>query len=386
MPSRHDKPVLLYLVTEDWYFCSHRLPVARAARAAGWDVVVATRVTSHGEDIRAEGFRLIPIGLRRRSLAPWREMAAIAELARLYRRERPGLVHHVGMKPVLYGSLAAAMTGVPAVVNALAGLGYVFTSTRLKARLVRPWIKLAFSWLLDRPNSRVILQNPDDVAAMTEATLPAARVALIRGSGVDIEAFAATIESEGEPEGPPVAVMVSRMLWDKGVGELVQAARLLRERKVPLNVVLVGPPDPENPASIPETQLRDWDRSGDVAWWGERSDIARIWADSHIAVLPSYYGEGVPKSLLEAAASGRPMLATDTSGCREIVIDGVTGILVPPRDVAALADGLEALARDKTRRQRLGAAARDLVEREFSETLVVERTLALYRALCAGGP
>ena len=385
MPDHRDRPVLLYLVTEDWYFCSHRLPVARAARAAGWDVAVATRVTSHGDSIRQEGFRLIPIKMRRRSLAPWREIAAVVELLRLYRRERPDLAHHVGMKPVLYGSFAAAFTGVPAVVNALAGLGYVFTSTRLKARMVRPLVKLAFRWLLDRKNSRVILQNPDDVAAMTGATLVGAtlaaeRVALIRGSGVDIEAFAA----KTEPEGDPVAVMVSRMLWDKGVGELVQAARLLRERGVALKVVLVGPPDPENPASIPERQLRDWDASGDVAWWGERSDVAKIWADSHIAVLPSYYGEGVPKALLEAAASGRPMLATDMPGCREIVVDGATGILVPPRDVAALAGGLEALARDKPRRQRLGAAARGLVEREFSEALVVERTLALYRALRAG--
>ena len=385
MPAAPDRPVLLYLVTEDWYFCSHRLPVARAARSAGWDVVVATRVGSHGDSIRQEGFRLVPIGLRRRSLAPWREIAAIAELWRLYRRERPDLVHHVGMKPVLYGSLTAAMTGVPAIVNALAGLGYVFNSTWLKARMVRPFVKLAFRWLLDRKNSRVILQNPDDVAALTEATVAAERVALIRGSGVDTEAFAATVEPEGAPEEVPVAVMVSRMLWDKGVGDLVQAARLLRERKVPLSVVLVGPPDPENPGSIPERQLRDWDRSGDVAWWGERTDIAKIWTDSHIAVLPSYYGEGVPKSLLEAAASGRPMLATDMPGCREIVVDGVTGILAPPRDVTALADGLEALARDKSLRQRLGAAARDLVEREFSEALVVEQTLVLYRSLRAGG-
>ncbi len=372
VPATPDKPVLLYLVTEDWYFCSHRLPIARAARSAGWDVVVATRVGSHGDRIRREGFRLVPIGLRRRSLAPWREIAAIAGLLRLYRRERPELVHHVG-------SFAAAMTGVPAVVNALAGMGYVFTSTRLKARALRPFVKMAFRWLLDRSNSRVILQNPDDVAAMVDGTVAAERVALIRGSGVDTKAFAGT----NEPDGMPVAVMVSRMLWDKGVGELVQAARLLRRRKVRLRVVLVGSPDPENPASIPEHQLRDWDRSGDVAWWGERSDIARIWAGSHIAVLPSYYGEGVPKSLLEAGASARPMLATNMSGCREIVVDGITGILVPPRDVAALADGLEALARDKSLRQRLGAAARELVEREFSEAKVVEQTMALYGAVRA---
>ena len=384
MTAARDKPVLLYLVTEDWYFWSHRLPIARAARAAGWEVLVATRVAEHGERIRREGFRLVPIGLRRRSLAPWREVAAIAELARLYRRERPDLVHHVAMKPVLYGSLAAALAGVPAVVNALAGMGYVFTSSGVKARLLRPLIRTAFRWLLDRPNSRLILQNPDDIAAMTGAavakgTVTAERVALIRGSGVDIQIF----RPREEPGGTPVAVMVSRMLWDKGVGELVEAARLLRRREVPLRVVLVGPPDPDNPASIPERQLRDWDAAGDVAWWGERSDIAEIWAKGQIAVLPSHR-EGLPKSLLEAAACGRPMVAADVSGCREIVKDGVTGLLVPPGDAEGLADALERLARDPDLRRRLGAAARDLVEREFSEEAVVAQTLALYRSLVPG--
>ena len=389
MTAARDKPVLLYLVTEDWYFWSHRLPIARAARAAGWEVLVATRVAKHGERIRREGFRLIPIGLRRHSLAPWREAAAIAELARLYRRERPDLVHHVAMKPVLYGSLAAALAGVPAVVNALAGMGYVFTSSGVKARLLRPLIRTAFRWLLDRPNSRLILQNPDDIAAMAGAAMTGAtvagaavaaeRVALIRGSGVDIQIF----RPREEPEGTPVAVMVSRMLWDKGVGELVEAARLLRRREVPLRVVLVGPPDPDNPASIPERQLRDWDAAGDVAWWGERSDIAEIWAKGQIAVLPSHR-EGLPKSLLEAAACGRPMVAADVSGCREIVKDGVTGLLVPPGDAGGLADALERLARDPDLRRRLGAAARDLVEREFSEEAVVAQTLALYRSLVPG--
>ena len=384
MTVARNRPVLLYVVTEDWYFWSHRLPIARAARAAGWEVLVATRVAEHGERIRREGFRLVPIGLRRRSLAPWREVAAIAELARLYRRERPDLVHHVAMKPVLYGSLAAALAGVPAVVNALAGMGYVFTSSGVKARLLRPLIRTAFRWLLDRPNSRLILQNPDDIAAMTGAAMTGAavaaeRVALIRGSGVDIQIF----RPREEPEGTPVAVMVSRMLWDKGVGELVEAARLLRRREVPLRVVLVGPPDPDNPASIPERQLRDWDAAGDVAWWGERSDIAEIWAKGQIAVLPSHR-EGLPKSLLEAAACGRPMVAADVSGCREIVKDGVTGLLVPPGDAEGLADALERLARDPDLRRRLGAAARDLVEREFSEEAVVAQTLALYRSLVPG--
>ena len=381
MAAARDKPVLLYLVTEDWYFWSHRLPIARAARDAGWEVLVATRVGKHGERIEQEGFRLIPIRMRRRSLAPWREIAAMAELVRVYRRERPDLVHQVAMKPVLYGSFAALVTGVPAVVNALAGMGYVFTSSAVKARLLRPLIKTGFRWLLDRANARLILQNPDDVAAMGAGTVAPKRIALIRGSGVDTKAFA----PEPEPGGTPTAVMVPRMLWDKGVGELVEAARILKERKAPVEVVLVGPPDPENPASISEQQLRDWEASGEVAWWGERLDIAQIWAKSHIAVLPSHR-EGLPKSLLEAAACGRPLVATDVSGCREVVRPGETGLLVPPHDPKRLADALERLAAEPELRRRMGSAARELVERELSQEIVVEQTMALYRELSPEGP
>ncbi len=381
MTVARDKPILLYLVTEDWYFWSHRLPIARAARDAGWEVLVATRVGNHGERIEREGFRLIPIKMRRRPLAPWREIATVAELIRIYRRERPGLVHHVAMKPVLYGSLAAAITGVPAVVNALAGMGYVFTSTAVKAWLLRPLVRAGFRWLLDRANARLVLQNPDDVAALSAGAVAAKRIVLIRGSGVDTAAFAPAPEAGGTP----VAVMVSRMLWDKGVGELVAAARLLKERNAPVDIVLVGPPDPENPASISEGQLRDWQASGDVAWWGERSDIAQIWAKSHIAVLPSHR-EGLPKSLLEAAACGRPLVAADVSGCREVVRPGETGILVLPHDPKSLADALERLATDPELRRRMGSAARELVKRELSQEVVVERTMALYRELSPEGP
>ncbi len=376
MPTHRDKPVLLFLITEDWTFWLHRLSTARAAADAGWDVVVATRVTAHGDKIRGEGFRLIPIGMRRRSLVPWRELATIFELIRLYRRERPDLVHHVAMKPVIYGSLAAWIAGLPAVVNALTGMGYVFTSGGLKARLLRPLVRLAFHWLLDRRNSRLIVQNSDDAAALAGSMVAKERVALIRGSGVDTEDFAIS----EEPPGTPVAVMVSRMLWDKGVRELVEAAGLLRRRAVPLRVVLVGWSDPENPTAIPERELRAWDAAGDIAWWGERTDIAEIWANCHIAVLPSYR-EGLPKSLLEAAACGRPMVATDVPGCREIVRDGVTGLLVPARDAAALATALERLAGDAASRRRMGAAARGLVERELSDAVVTAQTLALYREL-----
>ncbi|MCH8998788.1 MAG: glycosyltransferase family 4 protein, partial [Proteobacteria bacterium] len=309
------------------------------------------------------------------------ESAAVAELIGIYRRERPDMVHQVAMKPVLYGSFAAMVAGVPAVINALAGMGYVFTSSAAKARLLRPLIKTGFHWLLDRANARLILQNPDDVAAMGAGTVAPKRIALIRGSGVDTKAFA----PEPEPGGTPIAVMVSRMLWDKGVGELVEAARILKERKAPVEVVLVGPPDPENPASISEQQLRDWEASGEVAWWGERSDIAQIWAKSHIAVLPSHR-EGLPKSLLEAAACGRPMVATEVSGCREVVRPGETGLLVPPHDPKRLADALERLAAEPELRRRMGSAARELVERELSQEVVVEQTMALYRELLPEAP
>jgi glycosyltransferase involved in cell wall biosynthesis len=378
VPAHHDKPVLLFLVTEDWTFWLHRLSTARAARDAGWEVVVATRVAAHGDRIRSEGFRLIPIGMRRRSLAPWRELATVLELIRLYRRERPDLVHHVAMKPVIYGSLAAGLAGVPAVVNALTGMGYVFTSGALKARLLRPLIRLAFHWLLDRSNSRLIVQNSDDAATLAGTMVAKERIALIRGSGVDLEEFTPS----DEPEGTPIAVMVSRMLWDKGVRELVEAARLLQQRAVRLRVALVGSSDPENPTAISERRLQAWDTEGAIAWWGERSDIAEVWANSHIAVLPSYR-EGLPKSLLEAAACGRPMVATDVPGCREIVQDGVTGLSVPPRDAESLASALERLAGDAALRRRMGAAARDLVERELSDEVIVAQTLALYRSLAS---
>lgn len=371
------RPILIYVITEDWYFWSHRLPLARAARDAGWDVVVATRVQDLGQAILEEGFRLIPLRLRRQSLSPWSELAAICELVRIYGRERPTLVHHVAMKPVVYGSLAARLAAVPAVVNALAGMGYVFTSRDLKARLLRPLVMAAFSALLDRPNSRLVLQNPEDVAAMTERRIVSPkRVALIRGSGVDTGRFTPS----PEPSGTPVAIMVSRMLWDKGVGDLVEAARILKRRRVPIQIALVGSPDPDNPASVSMAQLQDWASAGHVAWWGERDDIAEIWRRSHIAVLPSYR-EGLPKSLLEAAASGRAMVATDVSGCREVVRDGLTGSLVPAGDPIRLADALEALARQPELRMRLGAAARRLVEQELSEDVVIGEMMAVYRQL-----
>lgn len=373
---------ILYLVTEDWYFWSHRVPIARAARDAGFEVVVATRVQSHGERITRENFRLIPLGWRRRSLNPWHETRAVADLVAIYRRERPDLVHHVALKPAVYGSLAGRLAGAPAVVNTVAGLGYVFTSRQLKARVLSPLLKRTLRVLFDRPNVRLIIQNPDDGEALAEfCRVRPEQTVLIRGSGVDLDRFVPL----PEPVGRANVTMVSRMLWDKGVGELVEAARRLRARGEPVDVTLVGSPDPENPSSIPEAQLEAWQREGLVRWLGYQEDIARVWAGATIAVLPTTYGEGVPKALIEAAACARPIVATDVPGCREIVKQGETGFLVPPRDTDALAEAIRRLAGDPALRGRMGERGRAHASDGFSERTVVAETLSLYRSLLPAG-
>jgi glycosyltransferase involved in cell wall biosynthesis len=368
------KAKLLYLVTEDWYFWSHRLPLARAARDKGYDVVIATRVDECRERIESEGFRLIDIRLRRRSRNPVQEILAIAELVGIYRRERPDLVHHVAVKPVLYGSLAARWTGVPRVLNALAGMGYLFTSSHRRARLLQSMLEPAFKAALAMPGSRVILQNPDDARLLVERELiRREQVALIRGSGVDTRHFSPRPEQEGSP----LVVLASRMLWDKGVKEFVEAARILREEGTAARFALVGDGDPDNPASIPASTMKDWDRRGDVEWWGFRGDMPYVFQQAHIVILPSYR-EGLPKVLLEAAACGRPIVATDTPGCREIVRDGVNGFLVPVRDSLSLARSVKRLIDSKELRQQMGGEGRRMVLDDFSQESVVRQTMDLY--------
>jgi glycosyltransferase involved in cell wall biosynthesis len=370
------KPRLLYLVSEDWYFCSHRLPLAVAARAHGFEVTVATRVQQHGEQIRDAGLQLAPISLDRHSHNPWRDVKALAEISAVYRRVQPDLAHHVAVKPVLYGSIAARLSRTRAVVNALAGLGYVASSSDLRARLLRPAIQTAYRLLLNRRGSRLIVQNPDDVAAFTRSKLvDRERVAMIRGSGVDT-AFYTPVP---EPEGPCLVVLPARLLRDKGVVEFAEAARRLRAQGSGARFALVGEPDPSHPAQIAESEIERWRSEGLIEYWGWRDDMRTVYQQANVVCLPSYR-EGLPKALLEAAACARAIVTCDVPGCREIVRDGDNGLLVPARSVEPLAQALQRLIEDGGLRQRMGARGRERVVSEFSLDKVIEDTLAVYRA------
>jgi glycosyltransferase involved in cell wall biosynthesis len=368
---------IAYFVTEDWYFCSHRLPLAVAARDAGYAVYVITRVTSHRETIESAGLSLIPLALSRRGTNPLAEAMIIWRLIKLYREIRPRIVHHVALKPVIYGSVAAWIARVPATVNAMAGLGYVFVSQSLMARLLRPLVRSLFRALLNRRRSALILQNPDDVEEFCrKGIVDSGKIRLIRGSGVDPDEY----RSQPEPAGAPVVLLASRLLWDKGVREFVEAARILRRGGSSARFVLVGDGDDQNPASIPTSQVASWQEEGDIEWWGWQQDMPSVIARSHIVCLPSYR-EGLPKVLIEAASCGRPIVTTDAPGCREIAVNGKTGFLVPIRDGEALARAIEVLIDSKELRWRMGMAGRELVKREFATAAVVHATLTVYESL-----
>ena len=368
-------PRLIYLVSEDWYFVSHRLPMARAARDAGFEVHVVTRVVDCGTEIEREGFVLHPIAWSRGSLHPLRALATIRAVRALYRRIKPDIVHHVALVPSLLGSIAAL--GLPmAKLNALAGLGFIYTSDSIKARLLRPIAATVLRFLLNRPNTTVLVQNPDDEALMTKLGVAKAHIARIPGSGVDTD----ILQPLPEPPEPVTIGYVGRLLHDKGVAVLVRAHDRLRKRGLPVRLLLAGAPDPSNPASVRPETIAEWRNHEGLELLGHVSDIASFWARAHIAVLPSRR-EGLPKSLLEAAACGRPLVASDVPGCREVARPGVNALLVPVDDDDALADAIAELAQDADLRARLGKASRALVEREFSSARIGAEIVALYYKL-----
>jgi glycosyltransferase involved in cell wall biosynthesis len=379
---------ILFLVTDDWYFLSHRLHLARGVRDAGGEVVVAT---SGGEGvgvIEEEGFAFRPVRFRRTLAGQFLNLALIGELTALYRRERPDIVHHVSFLPQVYGSLAAARAGVPAVVNAVTGLGHAFSGKNGKngesgrRSFLRWGIERGYGMALRRPNVRALFQNDEDRSQLVKLGLvPEERTSCIPGSGVDTDHF----RPEPEPtEDPPTILHASRMLWSKGVGDSVEASRELERRGVSHRLILAGRTHPTNPEAISEAQLGAWEREGIAEWFGNVGRMRECFARSHVVLLPTLYREGVPMVLLEAASCARPIVATDVPGCRDVVKDGVSGRIVPRNSPRQIADALEELLGDAALRRRMGEAGRRHVVAGFSKEIVVERTLEIYRSLLLG--
>ncbi|MDB5490601.1 MAG: Lipid carrier : UDP-N-acetylgalactosaminyltransferase / Alpha,3-N-acetylgalactosamine transferase [Micavibrio sp.] len=368
---------LIYFVTEDWYFLSHRLPMARAAMSAGFDVSLITNIGASRAAIETAGIRVIAFPLQRKSLNPFVALKQIFALTRIYTDEKPDLVHHIALKPILFGSIAATLANVPRVVNAFAGLGVIFETNVPVALILRPLLVVLFSLTMKRRNFWTLFQNRDDRDRMIALKIAdPERSVIIRGSGVDVDAYAVT----PLPPAPPViCVMAGRMIAAKGLEALQGAFEILRRQDTRIQLWLCGQPDPANPGSWNAARLQQWSRDNpNVIWKGQQTDMQSIWAQAHIALQPSLGGEGLPKSLLEAGACGRPMIVSDVPGCREVVEEGRNGHLVQPGDALALSEKILKLAGDLPACAEMGLESRKIVEGDLSAAAVMAQTQMLY--------
>jgi glycosyltransferase involved in cell wall biosynthesis len=373
------RPHLIFLTTEDWYFLSHRLVLARDAIARGWRVSLATRIGDGRAALEAEGIEIIPLPWRRGGLPGLGDLRTLWRLVKLYRQTRPDIVHHVALKAALIGTLAARLAGVASIVNAIAGLGFIFTARNLRARLYRALFANIAAPLFRTPKVTLLFQNQDDRQVLCRIlALDPDMCPIVRGAGVDLDRFT----PQPVRSGPAVTVaLVARMLRIKGVDLAVEAVGRARDLGANIRLQLVGPIDQANPSALSRSELDRYAGLPGVEYLGPRDDIAAIWAQADIALLPSRGGEGVPKALLEAAACARVLVGTDVAGIRDVVLDGVSGILVSPDDAHALAQALVRLAQDDDLRQRLGMGARSLAEDRFGQAQVIRRIAALHAGL-----
>jgi len=369
---------LVFVVTEDWFFASHFLPMARAARELGLAVAVVTRVRDHREAIEAAGARVIPLEAERRSLNPMAAGYAAGQLAAILKAEKADLVHCIALKSILVGGFAATLAGIGPRVYALTGSGFLGARTDTVGRLSQRAVRLLVRGL-ETARTRYLFENTDDPGLL--GLDPAdARVTILGGAGIDPD----TLRPEPLPAQPPLKVaVVARMLWSKGIDLAVEAVRRARAEGTAVELSLYGAPDPSNPKAVPEETLKTWSAEPGIAWHGATRDIAGVWREHHVACLPSRGGEGLPRTLLEAAACGRAILTTDVPGCRTLVRDGIEGLLVPPGDAAGLAQALIALSREPDRVARMGEAARARVLDGFTERDVMESVKNLYRSMLA---
>jgi glycosyltransferase involved in cell wall biosynthesis len=369
-------PKLLYLYSEDWAFARHFLPMARAAQAAGFEVAVALRVRDHADRLAAAGCRVIPLEAERRSLAPFEILRSIARMMRIVRTERPDVVHCIALRPVVLGGMAARLAGARRLVLAPTGLGHLWIENGLIERLARPLVRLLVGRVLRGASTHYLFENADDPREF--GLDPGGHdVTIVGGAGVDPAQFPAS----PEPPAPPVKVaVVARMLVAKGIAETVEAVRRARAQGAAVELHLYGAPDPSNRRSFSEAQLRQWSAQPGIVWHGPTDDVARVWRENHVAMLLSYR-EGLPRGLVEAAAARRPIIASDVTGCRAVVRDGIEGLLVPLGDVESAARAVATLARDAGLRARMGEAAHARFIERFTEAAVMRTATGLYAGL-----
>ena len=365
---------VLFVISEDWAFISHRLHLADAAIKAGYEVGLLTRVTRHKDMLESRGIKLFDWDLNRKSLNIIGELSTVWQAVKLFRFWQPDLIHAVAQKPILYAGIACKFAYHCPRISAMGGIGFIFSSTSLKARLLRPIISRLLGWAINGAKTRFILQNDDDIALLTRLDVARSQtVRRIKGSGVEIDDF----KPSPLPKGTPMVILPARLLWDKGVSEFVRIAARIKAKGIDARFVLIGDPDPQNSASITERQVQEWVDSGAVERWGRRDDMPDIYPQSSIVCLPSYR-EGLPKVLLEGASCARPVVAFDVPGCREIVRDGINGFLLPFGDEVALEVALLKLIQDSKLCARMGKAGRRIVESEFSQNIIATETFAVW--------
>jgi len=370
-------PKLLFFVTEDWFFVSHFLPMARAARQAGFDVAVATRVRNDAARLKGEGLKVIPLDVERGSLGPFEGIRNLARAIAIVRSERPNVVHCIALRSIVVGGLASKFSAGAALVLAPTGLGHFWVEQGLTARVLRGIVRsIVGSWLCG-PNTHYLFENRDDPREFG-LDPDGAEVTIVGGAGVNPAQFPML----APPPTPPLKVaVVARMIRPKGIAEAVEAARCARALGAPIELHLFGGLDPSNRRSIDESVLREWSAELGITWHGPTADVPRVWREHHIALFLSYYREGLPRTLVEAAAAGRPIVTTDVTGCRDVVRDGIEGILVAPGDIEAAGRALARLASDPALRARMGTAANRRFQERFTEAAVERVAGGLYHSL-----
>lgn len=372
---------VLFFANTEWYLFNFRLALAKHLRKRGVEVVMISPPGPYGKKLEEEGFRWIPVPMARRSLNPLREAWLLWKLIRIYQTEKPDIVHHFTIKCVVYGGLAARLVGIKGIVGAVAGMGFVFASSSALAVMLRPMVRVLLQIALGGKKCRLILQNPDDLNAFVSASIAdPANVRLIAGSGVNTDRFSPTSKSSAS-EGSKKVLLAARLLWEKGIAEYIEAAQQLKTLGYSVDFLLAGEPDLGNPNSVQQEQVETWKQAGIIKPVGHVVDMAELLKSIDIMVLPSFYREGVPRSLIEAAAAGLPIVTTDAPGCRDIVENGVNGFLVPVRDSNALAEALRKILEDPALASRMGEAGRSKALAEFDERLVFEKTVKVYREL-----